>query len=178
MKSLLLASTLFVISSLISNAQQWQIADNYEINFETSQAEGTFGGLSGTINFDPDKPADAAFDVAVDVSTISTGNKTKDGHARGKSWFNAELFPRIKFVSTDVALKDGVYQVKGNLDMKGIKKEVTIPLTFSENGQNGEFRGSFTLNRKDFGIVGNFFGNMAVGKEIRVDLKIPVKKAG
>ena len=129
MKSLALTSTLLIFSALTLNGQTWQIADNYEITFETSQAEGSFRGLEGTINFDPDNLATASFKVSVDVNTIATGNKTKDGHARGKRWFNAELFPRITFNSTSVKLIDGKYHVKGNLEMKGIKKEITIPLS-------------------------------------------------
>jgi len=160
------------IFSLTAYAQKWQVADNYEIRFETSNAEGTFKGLNGTIAFDPQKPSEASFDMSLKVSTISTGNSTKDGHARGKRWLNAEVFPTITFVSKEVEPKNGQYFVKGDLQIKGITKEVTIPLSYN----NQTFTGSFTITRQDFGIKGSIM-SFIVGDEITVNLKVPVKKA-
>lgn len=153
----------------------WKIADNYEIAFSGKKAEGTFKGLEGTIQFDPNDLENSRFEVSVDVSTIETGNKTKNNHAKGDSWFFSEKFPEIFFTSSTISTTANGYEVTGTLDLHGIKKTITFPFTFSENGDSGQLNGKMTVNRQDFGIEGNFFG-FAVGDDFSVTLKVPVWK--
>ncbi|MEM9676003.1 MAG: YceI family protein [Bacteroidota bacterium] len=152
----------------------WSIADDYEIRFSGSGAEGTFQGLNGTIVFDPSALEQAKFDVSIDASTIDTGNKTKDKHARGKNWFDVEQYPEIKFRSSQVTKAGEQYQMTGTLTLHGTEKEIMFPFTFTENGGSGLFEGSFTVNREEYGIEGPFIGFL-VGDDFEVNLKVPVE---
>jgi len=165
----------FLTFSTSPKAQQWKISDNYEIQFSGSGADGTFRGLAGTIHFDPENLAESQFDVTVDVNTISTGNKTKDKHAKDDSWFDAEVFPQMRFVSSQVTRTANGYQATGNLEVHGIKKELVLPFTFTPGGNGGVFEGTFTVNRKDFDITGPLFGFM-VGDKFEVNAKVPVTR--
>ena len=78
----------------LSAQTNYTITDNYSIEFSGSKAEGTLGGLAGAIVFDPTDLEASTFNVEVDINTISTGNKTKDKHARGDSWFDAAMYPK------------------------------------------------------------------------------------
>lgn len=40
-----------------------------------NSVKGTFKGMSGIVNFDPNNLADSKFDVCIDATTINTGNK-------------------------------------------------------------------------------------------------------
>ena len=153
----------------------WVISEDYDIRFDGTKAQGTFKGLEGTIQFDPDIPENALFDVSVEVATISTGNRTKDKHARGKDWFFAEKFPRIRFKSTSVESASTGYRLLGELDLRGVKKEVVLPFTFSGRGDVGEFIGTLKVNRQDYGIKGPFLGFL-VGDDFEVFLRVPVKR--
>ena len=154
--------------------QQWQITEDYTIAFSGTKAEGTFRGLEGEIRFDPSNLGASTFDVSVDVGTIATGNKTKDKHARGDSWFDAVSFPKILFTSDRISRKNNnEFDAIGTLQLKGISKEMTISFTFSEEGNTGLFTGRMEVSREDFGIEGNFFG-FVVGDDFVVDLKVPV----
>ncbi len=152
----------------------WSISDDYEVRFSGSGAEGTFRGLTGTIKFDPDQLRQSQFDVSIDATTIDTGNKTKDKHARGKSWFDVEQYPEIKFRSLQVTKAGDQYQMTGTLTLHGVEKEITFPFTFTENGGSGLFEGSFTVDREEYGIKGPFIGFM-VGDDFEVNLKVPVE---
>ncbi|MEM8894494.1 MAG: YceI family protein [Bacteroidota bacterium] len=154
-------------------AQNWSVGEGYSITFNGSGAEGTFGGLEGVIEFDPSNPATAMFNMTVDVSTISTGNKTKDKHARGDSWFDVVQFPKIKFVSSSCRASSEGYTIIGDLEIKGIRQEVTLPFTFVAEQAGGMFKGSFSVNREDYGIKGPFMAFM-VGNDFEVSIKVPV----
>ena len=155
---------------------RWTIQDNYEISFSGTKAEGTFRGLKGEILFDPENLQASKFNVSIDVSTISTGNKTKDKHARGESWFEAETFPRIYFTSEAFSKKaEEEFEVTGRLKLKGIEKKMAILFRCDRSGDNALFTGTMEVNREDFGIEGNFFG-FVVGDDFKVTLKVPVEK--
>ena len=174
-KTLLLAVT--STAAFTARAQtSWQIREGYSIAFSGKKAEGTFSGLEGRIDFDPQQLDLSAFEVSVDVSTIATGNKTKDKHARGKKWFGAEAFPRIHFRSTNIQRTSEGYLAQGELEMHGIKKALALPFNFTLSGDQGLFKGTMTVNRKDFGIMGNMFGFM-VGETFEVKLSVPVQKS-
>ncbi|MEM6841504.1 MAG: YceI family protein [Bacteroidota bacterium] len=152
----------------------WSISNDYVVRFSGSGAEGTFRGLHGTIVFDPSAPEQAKFDVSVDATTIDTGNKTKDKHARGDNWFDVEKYPEIKFRSSRITKADEQYQMTGILTLHGTEKEIIFPFTFTESGSSGVFEGSFTVDREEFGIEGPFIGFL-VGDDFEVSLKVPVQ---
>jgi polyisoprenoid-binding protein YceI len=150
----------------------WNISADYAVRFSATKAEGTFDKLQGSIQFDPSTPSAAKFDVWVETATISTGNNTKDKHARGSSWLDAEQYPRIGFKSSNFQKTDKGYQVKGKLSIHGITKEVSIPFTFKDQ----VFAGSLTVNRQDYGIEGPFLFGSLVGDEIAIVLRVPVSR--
>ena len=172
---LLLAPLLLLLITDNALAQQrWKIQEDYAISFSGTKAEGTFRGLEGEILFSASSLKDSKFDVSVLVETISTGNKTKDKHARGSSWFDVAAFPQIFFTSNRISSKKSdEFIAYGNLEIKGIKKESAIQFTFLKEGQSGVFKGTMEVNREDFGIEGNMFA-FVVGENFSVELEIPV----
>lgn len=58
-----------------------------------------------------------------------------------------------------------------DLTIKGITRPVSIPFTFSKNGDEAQFAGSFELHRKDFNLE-----RKGVGEIVKIELTIPVKK--
>ena len=154
---------------------EWNISDNYQVRFSGSGADGTFRGLTGTIIFDPASPEGGRFEVALDARTIDTGNKVKDRHARGDSWFDVEQYPEIRFRSSRIEPSGDQYQMTGVLTLHGVEKQITFPFTFSRQGNSGVFNGTFTVDRKEFGIKGPFFA-FTVGDDFEVSLEVPVSK--
>ncbi|MEL7119501.1 MAG: YceI family protein [Bacteroidota bacterium] len=179
MKKLNLLMTLMAFIGLTaftsSTLNNWTIEEDYEIRFDSRGAKGTFQGLNGVIVFDENNLQASNMDVSAEVATISTGNKTKDKHAKGKNWLDAKAYPQILFKSSEFKKVDQTYEVTGDLELHGVTKKVTIPFTFEEEGTNGTFKGALTVDRKDYGITGPLFG-FTVGNEITIELKVPVKK--
>ena len=153
------------------SAYNWEPTDAYAIKFSTAKVEGSFTDLKGTIDFDAEDLPNANFDVSVATASINTGNKTKDKHAVGESWLNAEAHPRISFQSHSFKKTDAGYSVDGQLSIHGERKAVSIPFTFDNN----VFSGELTVNRHEFGIDGPFLFGGLVGDDVKVSLRIPVE---
>jgi polyisoprenoid-binding protein YceI len=156
-----------------SVAQKWAITDKYSIKFSSNDVAGIFKTFTGSIDFDEQNPAASKFDVTIDVNSINTGNGLQNKHAKGAEWFDAAKFPAIKYTSTKIVKAGTGYQVTGNLQIKGVSKEYTIPFTFKKAGAGATFNGSFTVNRSDFKI-GKPGGDVA--EQIKIDVAVPVTK--
>ncbi|MEM9887949.1 MAG: YceI family protein [Bacteroidota bacterium] len=165
--------TLSFTAFVWTDMANWNIQKDYEVRFEGRGAEGTFSGLEGEVVFDPSNLSASKMDVSVDASSISTGNATKDKHARGESWFHTEKYPKIQFQSKRFSKQGSTYEVVGDLNLRGVKKEITIPFTFKEQAKGGLFEGNFVINRTDYGIEGPFI-SFTVAKELEVSLSVPV----
>jgi polyisoprenoid-binding protein YceI len=154
-------------------AQPWKISDKYNISFASSEVGGIFKTFKGSINFDEANPAASNFDVTIDVASINTGNGLQNKHAKGDEWFDAAKYPVIRYVSKKIVKAGAAYQVTGDLEIRGVKKEFTIPFTFKRAGNGGTFNGTFNVNRNDFHI-GKPGGD--VSDMIKVTVAVPVTR--
>src|SRR5579872_1518491 len=144
----LLATLMMVIASAFTfiQSQNWKVAEGYSVKFDGGDPSGEFTALKGTIQFDEKNLATSKFDMTVDVASINTGNGMKNTHAKGSTWFDAEKYPTITFVSSAITKTAAGFEAKGILAMHGEKKEITLPFTFTNN----TFDGALEVNRMDF----------------------------
>lgn len=119
---------------------------------------GRFNGVSGSFNYDAEKPADAAIDVTVDTTTIDTNHAERDKHLRSGDFLNVEKFPKASFKSTGFKGDANGGKLAGVLTIHGVEKPVEIDLKKVGEGADpwGGYRagfvGTYKMTRKDFGI--------------------------
>ena len=156
MKKLIFPAAIAVV--LLSSAftfvafQNWSIGTDYSVKFTDKNADGVFKDLKGNIVFNTQDPAAARFDVTIAVSSINTGNGLKNRHAKSEKWFDADKYPTIHFVSAGAVKTATGYETKGELNLHGVKKMISIPFTFDDKSTTGTFKGVFKINRTEFGI--------------------------
>lgn len=115
--------------------------------------DGRFTKFSSQLSFDPAKPTAAKATFNVELASVDTGAPEGDEEVAGKPWFNTQAFPTASFVSGTVKpLGGNRYEVAGKLSIKGRTQDVVVPATFTEQGRNGVFEGSFSIRRADFAI--------------------------
>ena len=168
----LLATLALIVASAFTfiQSQTWKIAEGYSVKFDAGDPSGEFTGLKGTIQFDEKNLAASNFEVSIDVASINTGNGMKNTHAKGATWFDAEKYPTINFVSSAITKTDAGFEAKGSLEMHGIKKDFTIPFTFANNA----FSSSFEVNRMDFNLDDGKHAKML--PTMKVMINVPVTK--
>jgi polyisoprenoid-binding protein YceI len=130
-------------------------------------------GLQGSIKFDPADLAAASFDVSIDASSVNTDNSLRDNHLKGESYFDVKNHPRITLVSVKVTPgKNGQFVFTGKLTIKKQTKGISFPFSAVPSNEGYLFKGTFTINRKDFDVG----GSSTIADNLEVSLNILAKK--
>lgn len=166
----MIAVIIFLSAFTMAKSTTWKIADGYSIKFSSKDPSGVFKKMTGDISFDAKNLSNSNFDVQIDVASINTGNGMKNRHAKSSKWFDAEKYPSINFTSKKFSKTASGYTVTGTLEMHGVKKELTMPFTFSNN----TFKSSFTVNRIDYKIGTTKGMAKKVPVDIKLDISVPV----
>jgi polyisoprenoid-binding protein YceI len=133
---------------------------------------GTAGAVAGTVTFDQEAVAATAGAITVDAKSLKVPNAMMTEHILSADWVDAETHGEIAFAFSklDEVKESGAGKwsavAKGNFTLKGVTREVSVPVTLSYlPGQMGKrinkpdmggdllvVRGNFEINRADYGI--------------------------
>lgn len=120
--------------------------------------EGTFTGLAGVIQFDPNQLASSRFEVTVNASSLDTGIGLRNKHLKKEEYFDVNTYPHIKFISTKIeSASTGRFTVSGKLTIKKTTREIKFDFAASKISNGYKFDGEFTLNRLDYEVGGSSF---------------------
>lgn len=169
---------------------------NWEGSKPTSKHTGTINVSDGKIYINNGKITSGNF--TIDLNTISVTDITGEdkasleAHLKGTEaedadhFFNVTKFPVGKFEVTsvvDTTMENGVNTlVKGNLTLKGITKEISIPAKVSVSAEAvSVISNSFSINRTEWGInyrSKNIFtdlGDKFINDEIALQINLTAK---
>jgi len=148
------------LPSLLGVAQYKVVDSKSSVKFNIRNfgigISGAFTGLEGDISFDPKNPANATFRVTIDAGSVNTDNSLRDGHLKGESYFNVAQYKRISFQSTKISVtpNTGALVLYGKLTIKNHTQDISFPFTAEPSGDGWLFKGSVTINRRDFEVGG------------------------
>jgi len=149
-------------------------AITFEIKNLGLNTGGSLGGLQTTIQFDPANLTSSSIEASVDVNAINTGSDTKDTHLKSADFFDVARFPKITMKSVSFKHKSGNnYTGVFNLTMKDHSKTIQVPFTYAETATSGSFKGSFRLNRIDFGVGEK---SMIMASDVTVNIEVEIAK--
>ena len=136
------------------------------------------GGLSGG-NFVIDMNSIVNLDLE-----DKTYNDKLVGHLKSADFFDVEKNPYSVFAITSVEEKDGKAMVKGNLTVKGIKKNIEFPATVTLNGDEVSLKSDvFSIDRTEWGVKynsGKFFEDLKdklINDNIELSFEVKATKA-
>jgi len=193
-RAIAVAAALFLAAAPAVQAQTWTIdaahsAAHFAVrHMMVSTVRGDLGKITGTVNFDPAKPAAASIDVTIDVNGIDTREPGRDKHLKSAEFFDVEKFPTMTFKSKTIEpAAGGGFKVTGDLTMKGVTKEVVLevePLRPVIKDQRGNARtgtaATTKLNRQDFGVSWSRTldgGGVVVSDEVAVTIDVELVAA-
>src|SRR5471032_1456991 len=128
---------------------------SFEIKNLGIKTGGTIGGTQTNVQFDAAHFVNS-IEASVDSKTINTDNDSRDEHLRSEDFFDVARFPKITMKSVSLRHKSGdKYEGQFSLTIKEKNKEFTVPFTYTETGNAATIKGSFKLNRLDFGVGGS-----------------------
>jgi polyisoprenoid-binding protein YceI len=156
-------------------------------HLEINWVEGRFKNFLGVIHFDEKDATRSTVEFSAQVDSIDTGVEPRNKHLRTADFFDVEKYPEMTFKSTSVESKGkSGYVLKGDLTLKGVTKQVTLPFTITgavkDPWGNTRFgiEAHTKINRRDFGVnYGNALpgGGFDVGNEVTINLQLEAVKA-
>ena len=170
--------TLIATTGIFASAQYKPVEKGSEVKFKVKNfgfnVSGSFSGLEGAIQFDPNNLGAGSFDVSVDANTIFTDNSARDNHLREDTYFDVKNYPRIHFVSTKITTsnKKETLFIFGKLTIKNQTKEISFPFTAEPSDDGYLFKGGFKINRRDYGVG----GSSTISDNVDLSLSILAKK--
>lgn len=134
----------------------------FQVRHMLTKVRGVFRDLDGTIDFDKASPEKSSVSFRIRATSVDTGVDQRDQHLRSQDFFWVEKYPEITFKSTKIAATGkNAFAVTGDLTIRGVTKQVTLPVTFlgEEKDPFGNVKAAFetaiTVNRKDYGLIWN-----------------------
>jgi polyisoprenoid-binding protein YceI len=149
----------------------------------SGKARGSFRDVTGTINYDEKDIAKSSVEVMIKTTSINTNNEQRDGHLRSADFFDAEKYPAMTFKSRRVERKGESFVATGDLTIKGVTKEVSMPFTLSGPIKDPLPAGvkrlmveaRLSIDRREFGITWSRVmeaGGLFVGNEVTVEINV------
>lgn len=190
MKKFTLSALVLLSFSMVSMPQLLR-AENYALDtahtsvifgishMGFSYTYGRFNKVAGKYTLDESDPSKCSFELTIDAASIDTNDAKRDEHLRGADFLSAAEFPTLDFKSTSVTAEKNdkgelIYQVKGDLTMHGVKREVLLPLRLlkvgvspMDNKKHSGFLCETRLLRSEFGMTKMIPG---VGDEVAVTI--------
>jgi len=187
MKPTFALAALLALAPAVHAADTWTIDKvhshaSFQVRHFVTNVRGHFADFSGTIVTDSAKPESSSVEFKIVTASIDTDVADRDKHLRSADFFDAEKFPEISFKSSSIkATGKDTYTVTGTFTMRGVSKQVSLPVTFLGGvkdpwgNQRAGFETSTTLNRKDYGMNWNKAldqGGFVLGDEVKVAINI------
>jgi polyisoprenoid-binding protein YceI len=130
-------------------------------------AEGRFSRFSGDVIVDPAALTGARITLAIEAASIDTGITMRDDHLRSPDFFDVERFPTVAFQSVRVEAAGRRASVIGRLTLRGVTREVVVPIDVQVASTALVASGEFIVNRGEYGMNYNSRLN-PIGNEVRV----------
>ncbi len=141
----------------------------FKLDAPLEAINGSANGITGTVTFDPANPAATTGKIVVAAATLHVPNPVMKEHLHSDQWLdvakNAEITFEAKSLSNVKTTGDNTTaDVTGTLTIKGVSKQVTVPVKFSylkdklglrvpnTKGDLLVIRANFPIKRSDFGI--------------------------
>ncbi|HET7921282.1 MAG TPA: YceI family protein [Gammaproteobacteria bacterium] len=152
------------------------------IRFSISQAgaplNGTFGAYDGLICITPGDDKADRIEVRITMASVDTRLPELDTALRGADFFDVARWPQGLFKSESVrALGGNRYEVRGQLTLRDVTRDITVPFTFTPDaGQGAQLEGKLVIQRLDYHIgLGQWSDTRWVGNQVDITFSVSLR---
>jgi polyisoprenoid-binding protein YceI len=160
--------------ALIAQEAVTRSAITFEIKNLGITTGGSISGLVSKVHFTPANLNSSTLEASIDVNTINTDNSSRDEHLRSEDFFDVSRYPKISLKSISFKHKSGNnYSGTFILTIKGKSKQIEMPFTFLDKDSSVELKGTFKINRLDFGVGSE---SMVLADEVTIHIDCEERK--
>ena len=148
-----------------------------------SNVKGHFHEFVGSLVLDNGSIQEA--NATIQVKSVNTGIEKSDNHLRTADFFEAAKYPEITFKTKRVEKSGDQTILIGDFTMRGVTKEVRLPVTLSGPVKDPQgntrigLEAKTTVNRKDYGMKFNAVmetGGLMLGEEVTIEINAEAVK--
>jgi polyisoprenoid-binding protein YceI len=130
--------------------------------------EGTMEVIDAEIKFDAGALDRSSITATADPSTIRTGITIRDKHLERSDYFDAAQYPAVTLRSRSFRkVRKNTFTGAFDLTIKDITRPVMITFTVAPGKHTTAYRGTFVINRLDFGLGES---SNILGEEVKIAL--------
>ncbi|MEM7044628.1 MAG: cytochrome b/b6 domain-containing protein [Pseudomonadota bacterium] len=173
----------------LSSEGAWIVEDGSALGFialqQGSEVIGGFDSFDAVIVFDPDDLDNSRINVDIDVTSINTGQQSRDDTLNSPSFFDTATWPAAEFKSqTITAVGAGQYEAVGTLTMRDVTKDVVLPFSLAITPdpddparERAEAKGELPILRLDYGVgQGDWTSTTTVADEVVITIDIKASR--
>jgi polyisoprenoid-binding protein YceI len=164
-------------------AAKWRsIAANssleFIVTFEGEESAGKFAAFDTVYEFEQGDATPSSLHVTVDVRSATLSSADLDEAMAEKTWFDSATYPVASFTANVAQLADGQeFLARGMVSIKGVERELDLPLHVSIEGNRMQMSGNVSLSRLDFGIgTGEWLSDSSIGHAVIVKFEVLLQK--
>jgi polyisoprenoid-binding protein YceI len=126
-----------------------------------------------------ENPLDSSATATIDLSSVVTGNETRDNDLRSSNFFDVATHPEMTFSSTGIRRHGDNFILDGDLTIRGVTRPVSLTVEVNGFGPDpyGGTRAGFSahgeINRTDFGVSFNapVPGGVMVSEKVQIEIE-------
>ena len=160
----------------------WTVAKSSTLGFSATWAgdaiDGQFKRWTADILFSPDALDRSKLTVSIDMSSAATGDDQRDSSLPSGDFFDTASHPKATFTASKFRKTgEGKFVADGTLDLRGVKKPLSLPFSLKIDGDTATARGVTTLDRTAFGVgQGEWASTDQIGAKVKVSFAITARK--
>ena len=150
----------------------------FSATWSGSPVEGRFNRWTADILFSPDALDRSKLTVSVDMGSAVTGDDQRDQSLPSGDFFDTAAHPKATFTATKFRKTgEGQYVADGTLDLRGVKKPLSLPFSLKIVGDTATARGVTTLDRTTFGVgQGEWASTDQIAAKVKVSFSLTAKR--
>lgn len=160
-----------------------QAANGSNLSFTFKQLDalstGQFKTFSTTFVYDEKNPAAGSLDVKVTIGSLDTQDGERDDALKSADLFDAAKHPTATYVAGSLARNAaGGLEAVGKLTLRGVSRDLRLPLTLKPAANGLELSGQTTIKRLDYGVgQGEWRSTESVGDEVKIQYQVALVRA-
>ncbi len=152
---------------------------------------GSSEAVTGTLTMNPGNLSTIRGTISTQVSTMKSGNDTRDHHLKSPEWLDASRYPLISFTiasvsNVTVSGNAATGMAAGTFTMHGVTKQMSIPFKMTYVPESAKTRerapgdlvmisADFNISLKDYNIAGQ---EGTIGSKVGESIKITAQLFG
>lgn len=149
----------------------------FSLRSKTKTIEGKFTRFTlENFSIQDNRPESAQGKLVIDMRSINTALAARDNVLRSRDFFDTNRFAHATAAIYNVTIVDDLYLAHISLQIRGITKDVVVPMLVTIENNSLIATGKTSINRKEFGISGDYKPDPIEDDTIVVEVILSLEK--